>query len=47
MTDPTLIQASELALAILLTMVLCMARNQAAAPRYLGSVGWHGGGKKR
>ncbi len=47
MSDPTLIQASELALVIILTMLIGLTRNDAAVPQFFGSVGWHGGKKKR
>jgi hypothetical protein len=47
MADQMLIQTSELALTMLLAMLILRARCGARIPLSLGSVGWHGGRKRR
>ena len=47
MTNQVPILAYELVLATILTMIMLMRQGYAARPQYLGSVGWHGGKRKR
>lgn len=47
MADQMLFQASELALTILFAMLVVRARRHPQIPLFVGSVGWHGGRKKR
>ncbi len=47
MTNQIPILAYELVLATILTMIMLMRQDYAARPQYLGSVGWHGGKRKR
>lgn len=47
MTNQIMMLAAELLMMIVLTMLSARAQRHTLDPQYLGSVGWHGGKKKR
>ncbi len=47
MTNLIIMRAAELLTLIVLMLMLVSAQMRTVTPQYLGSVGWHGGKKKR
>ncbi len=47
MTNLILMRAAELLTMIVLMLMLVSVQRHTVTPQYLGSVGWHGGKKKR